>query len=55
MDKEARVNSDVKQGTESAEGFIGKEKSLEGYTKEEPVYLDPKDIIESTIGESPPS
>jgi hypothetical protein len=45
MDKEARADSDVKQDNESAEGFVGEEKSLEDFTKEEPIYLDSKEIV----------
>lgn len=51
MDKETPADSDVRQDYENAEGFIGEEKSLEGYMKEEPIYLDPKEVVETTVGE----
>jgi hypothetical protein len=39
MDREERAAS--KQRDEKSEGFVAEEKSLEGYTEEEPVYLEP--------------
>jgi hypothetical protein len=44
MDKEERP---VKEEGESAEVSVGKEKSLKGFTKEEPINLEPNEIIET--------
>ena len=49
MDREERAASN--QGDEKSEGFIGDEKSLEGYTEEEPVYLEPEEVVRDSEGQ----
>ena len=44
MDNEDRP---VKEGAAPPGGFVGEEKSLEGFTKEEPITIEPKGFIET--------
>ena len=49
MDREERAASN--QRDEKSEGFIGEEKSLEGYTEEEPICLEPKEVFGQAEGD----
>ena len=49
MDREERAASN--QRDEKSEGFVGEEKSLDGFTEEEPVYLVPKKVFRRVDGE----